>query len=515
MAQSKSMKRIADALKIETYDDKEKVLKHAQEAGIGSRKAIYMALAYAYQWYSMSIGTPPYMLSKFKGHNPEIKVQEPNKNIFYVPTIKLVFDFVESQYASRVTEYALVLQYVERMMQDPVFVDAAENPHTVIDIISAGEGIRKCAETQREFNNPGTGCGASKQDVEDYLKTACAKAYKNKATISTIEIDTPKTSGYVLMMGRVSTDGEVDVLDIMDAGQDQIYSLTKDEALKDTSSLSATLNLLSDTIGYLSVFGEKDKTIVSVDKGGDLIRVSLDHNEDASVVITASPKDTDILAGFDNRASLSSKDQSWCLENVQNRATRRVYEIEQNADIDGAEMVYDLKSQVGKKITKSIHFNAMDKDTNGQMSVKKIKDDDWKFTTTFDREDIDDLYSWTKDWLTDKRPKAADRIIPIQISEKEFMLEGTGGSESKTISMTTGVPADIHHAYRVFGREFVKVTEQVWLNPKIKTMTLRAPDSGLIEIRCEDDVATYTIDIPTTLKGDVNHNPILFCKLAA
>ncbi len=491
MAQSKALKRLLQNIAIDKYDDREEVLEAAKKEGFNSRQGTYVALAYAYQWYVMSINDPSYMMQKFQ--SSEIKVSDAEKKSMFLPTIKLIFDFTESQYYSRASEYALVLQYVHRMMDDDLYADSSEDPSIVITIIKEGEGIRKCIEKQRAHNNPPDKNEATQSEINNYLQKACEQVYQNKKSLSTIKIDSPANSnGFVLMMGRVDKNGDIDIVDVMNAGKEEIFNLTRDQALSDTSSLSDTLNMLGDTLGYLHVFGTKEEPIVTVEQGGDIIYLSLDKNEDASVVISAKPKEKNVLNGFKNRAHMAMKNKKWFKEKAQSRAHRQMYDLKENDKVKTSEMAYDLLNQAKEGSITTIHFNKMNAKTTEQVITKSIPSNDWVISADLSRSEIDDLYSWTKGWLGIKRPNAAARIIEITVNQNDLTFttgvksddtdaEESDGSEDKQILISTGYNGN-DKKYRVFGREFVKVIEQVWLNPNIANLTLRFPDKGLVEI---------------------------------
>ena len=509
MAKSKPMERLFNNLTIKSYDDREELLKQAKKEGFNSRQGTYTALAYAYQWWVMSLKDEAYMLQKFKSHDPEIKVNDTDKINMYVPTIKLIFDFTESKYYSRASEYALVLQYVHRMMDTDMYREEAENPSIVITIIKEAEGIRKCAEAQRQFNNPLNANEATQKQINDHLQKACTKIYKDKKALSTVTVDAPATStGFVLMMGRVGDDGAVDVVEVMDADADAIFSLTKDEALKDVSGMPATLNFLGDTLAYLKVFGTSGTPVVTVEPGGAEICISLDKNEDASVVIKVRPKETNILQGFTNRAHLSAKDCEWFMEKAQDRVHRRIYDIAANTNVPTSEVAFSLTSQINQA-EKVIHFNAMNKATNGQIGIKDIDATEWVFKLGLGRLDIEEIHAWMKGWAEVKRSSKSDRIIPVIVDDENLTFKGDnkGASKDLVIPVNSGLAKGKDHTYRIFGLELVRIFEQLYLNHDIDGFHISAPDAGLLEITAEDTLAEYTIDIPTVLKGDVNHNP--------
>lgn len=516
MAKSKVMERLFNNLTIKSYDDREELLKQAKKEGFNSRQGTYVALAYAYQWWMMSIKDEAYMLQKFKSHVPEIKVTDVDKINMFVPTIKLIFDFTESKYYSRASEYALVLQYVHRMMDTDMYREEAENPSIVIAIIKDGDGIRKCVEAQRTFNNPVNANEATQTQINDHLQEACTKIYKGKKALSSLDLDAPKSStGFVLMMGRIEDDGGVDVVEVMDADADAIFNLTKDEALKDVTGMPATLNFLGDTLAYLNVFGTNDTPIVTVEKDGVGIQISLDNTEDASIVIKATPLEPNILQGFTNRAHLSTKDSDWFMEKAQDRVHRRIYDIAANPNVQTAEVAYDMTSQINQA-QKVIHFNAMNKATNNQVDIKDLDEADMKFKAGLGRLDIEEIYTWLKGWLEVGRRSAADRIIPVIVDDENLTFNGNngGGSGPLVIPVNTGLAKGTALTYRMFGRELVKIFKQLYLNHDIDGFYISAPDAGLFEITAEDTLAAYSINIPTVLKGDVNHNPTHFRKLA-
>lgn len=511
---SKSLQRLMNKLKVQQYDTAEDVLKVAREHGMGSRTAIYLALAYAYQWHLMSINNKSYMMQKFKSN--DISTSDNDKKNLFIPTIKLVFDFIESRYASRVTEYALVLQYIDRKLDQTEYVNQGYLPLLITDLINNDGGVRKCANSQRDHNNDSDDSdNHTPTEKKGFIQKACTKYYNQHASLSKIDVQAPPSStGFVLMMGRVDPAGGIDIVDVMDAGEEEIYNLTKDGVMNDTSTLSDTLNLIGDTLGYLNAFGVKETPIATVEKGGDVIYLSQNKNEDASIVVKAKPKDQTILSGFKNRAHMSMKNKKWFKENAQARDNRHMYNLKVNSTVKTSEVAYDLISRINQT-TKVMHFNAMTPDTVEQIITKSIPSNDWIISVDLSREEIDYLYSWTKRWLSINRPSAADRIIEITINQNDILFDtgnGDSGSEKKQLVIATGYQGK-DKKYRVFGRELVKVIEQVWLNPSFEKLTLRFPDKGLVEILAEDTIAEYIIDIPTVLKGDVNHNPMHFVSL--
>ena len=508
MAKSPSMQRMIDALKVEQYDDREEVLKVAKKEGFNSRQAVYAALAYTYQWYKMSAQDRPYMESKFK--SAEISVSEWSASHLFIATIKLVFDFNEPKYYSRVSEYALVLQFIDRKLELEKYLDGAEYPGTVLEIIKDAGGVRKCALDQRSHLT-GNETDLSKSEIEVYLQDECERKYQTKKPDTTVALASKaKVDSFVLILGRATQNGDVDIVDTMRIGVEEIYSHTKDHTSNDTTSLSDTLNLLSDALGYLEAFGPKAEPVVTVEKGGTAIYISLGKEDDASLVLTAKPKDQSILAAFQNRAHLSSKDRDWFQAKIQPRRLRRLYNIEPAPAPGGTEAIFKLGSNIKSDFTRSIHFNPMTPKTAGQVMTNTLTAADWAFDVGFGRDELDDLYDWTKGWLSLKRTTAADRMLPIDVDDQNITLRGTGGSVDMVLSANTGFPATETRTYKVFGREFCKVIEQLHLNDGVMGFYLHGAKKGLLEFRAEDGRLDYIIDLPTVMKDNVNYSPVHF-----
>ena len=136
VSKSTSLQRLLTDTTIKTFEDRESALAEAKKEAFNSLLGTYLALAYAYQWWVMSKDDRPYMEQKFK--SAEIKFSELETTNFLIPTIKLIFDLNEPTYYSRVTEYALVLQYVDRMMDKEAYEDVAECPALAVEIIKDG-----------------------------------------------------------------------------------------------------------------------------------------------------------------------------------------------------------------------------------------------------------------------------------------------------------------------------------------------------------------------------------------
>ena len=508
MAKSISLHRLINASKIDRYEDREEVLKVAQKEGFNSRQAVYVALAYAYQWYTMSVQDRSYMESKFK--SKEITVSEWTPANLFISTIKLVFDFDEPRYYSRVSEYAMVLQYIDRMIDDAKYQDEAENPGIVLKIIKDGGGVKKCAIDQRS-HIMGRDTGIAQADIDDYLQLECEKIYKTRKSAASVTLtSSPNAGDFVLMLGRAAQDGSVDVVDTMSVGKEEIYKLTKDHALNDTSTLSDTLNLLGDALGYLDAYSPKEEPIVTVEKNGTAIYMSLAGKEDVSVVVTATPKDQGMLATFKARAHMSFKHRNWFKGNVQQPRLRRLYSIQPLANPKKAIAAFTLNSNIQQGFEKHIHFNPMTPETAGQIMTNTLDANDWEFEVGFGRLELDDLYVWTKGWLELKRPKAEERIIPMIVDDQRIILEGKGGSESKELSANTGFAQGTSRTYRVFGSDFCKVIQQLWLNNDVMGFYLQAPKKGLIEIKAEDIRLDYRIDIPTVMKDNKTYSQLHF-----
>ncbi|MEX0299506.1 MAG: hypothetical protein AB3N28_10575, partial [Kordiimonas sp.] len=213
MAKSTSLQRLLTNTTIKSFEDREKVLDEAKREAFNSRLGTYLALAYAYQWWLMSKDDRLYMEQKFK--SAEIKVSDLETTNFLVPTIKLIFDLNEPTYYSRVTEYALVLQYVHRKMDEETYEDAAACPSLAVEIIKKGKGIRKCAEAQRQFNNPKDENEPPQTDLEAFLQKVCTNRYNGKESDGAVNIPAPKSSaGLVLMVGRPDQNNLIDIVDV-------------------------------------------------------------------------------------------------------------------------------------------------------------------------------------------------------------------------------------------------------------------------------------------------------------
>lgn len=508
MAKSTSLQRLINASKIDIYDDREEVLKVAQKEGFNSRQAVYVALAYAYQWYTLSIQDRPYMESKFK--SKEITVSEWTAANLFNATIKLVFDFDEPRYYSRVSEYAMVLQYIHRTIDTDRYRDDAENPAIVLKIIKDGGGVKKCAIDQR-LHIMGNDIEIAQADIDDYLQSECEKIYKAKKSAASVTLTSSAGAGdFVLMLGRATQGGNVDVVDTMSVGKEEIYKLTKDHALNDTSTLSDTLNLLGDALGYLDAYSPKEEPIVTVENNGAAVYISLAGKEDVSVVVTATPKDQGMLATFKARAHMSFKDRSWFKGNAQQPRLRRLYSIKPQANPKKAIAAFTLNSNIQQDFEKHIHFNPMTPETTGQIMTNTLGSGDWEFEVGFGRLELDDLYEWTKGWLELKRKKAEERIIPIVVDDQRITLKGVGGSEDKELSANTGFAPGTSRTYRVFGSDFCKVIQQLWLNYDVMGFYLQAPKRGLMEFKAEDNRLDYCIDLPTVLKDNKTYNPLHF-----
>ena len=510
---SASLKKLIDNLTVQTYTDAEDALEEAKKHGMGSRAAIYLAFAYAYQWYHMSLNQEAYMRQKFKSN--DIKVSDEDTN-FFIPTIKMVFGFNEGRYASRISEYALVLQYVHENINDAEYVNDSYLPTWVTELINENGGVRKCSIEQRKANNGTSNNLPCVSDEMKFLREKLKKHYASKKAKNSVKVtDLSTSSEFVLMIGRPDKDGEVDIVEVMPVGANEIFNLTQDCAFNDCSGLPDVFNMLADALGYLHTFGLKDEPCISIEKGGEAIVISLPEKELASVVITARPKDPDMFGSLTDRVRMAPKNANYFLERAQSRMKRHLYKLEENTDVDSAELAFNLTSNVDAEKTQIIHFYTPTNKTVKQLTADKIADEDWKFKVGFGLGQLDELYLWTKGWATLPRSSAADRIIPITVDHENVTFEGDvgGGSELHVVPVESDLPEGTSYTYRIFGRELVKVIEQLHLNPDVMGFYMRAPKKFLLELTAEDKLMDYTIDMPTAAKGDKNHNESYFSAL--
>lgn len=488
------------------FKDADAALAFAQKEARGSRLAVYAALTAAFNFYIQSKGIAKYLEDKFKSHDPIIPYKTGGS--FFTPIIKLVFGLTDSQYASRVSEYALALEYIDRLTKDQDFVDDIDNPAIGITIIQAIGGIKKAADEQRKHNNPRPNGVASIEDTNKFYREKCNEIYNTRDNFGSIDVEISTGEGdYVLMMGRVGSAGKVDVIEMMEMDSDTIIRLVKDKALEDVSSVPDTLNLFADSLGFLNVFrGNKDAPVISVDKGGDAINISMDNTKNASIIVTAKPKDPNLLSGFTQQAHLDDEGRNWFKKYAQEKADRHIYKIASEATKDAV---------IGFKLTNSInseseilHFKSLTRETRKQVKLDPRLAINWPFSFMISYAKMANLYhNWLKDWarpIEFERKKAADRIITLTVNKNGLALTSSG-SEDHHIQTNTGINDDEEYTFNIRGIEFVLVVDEILKNTNIDDIQIRGFGGGVFELQASDKIAEYTIDIPNLADGFINY----------
>lgn len=501
---------LQDKISKTKFKDANAALAFAQKEAKGSRLAVYAALTAAFNFYIQSKDIPAYLADKFQTHDPKIPFKEGSP--LFTPIIKLVFGLTDSNYASRVSEYALALEYIDRLSKDPAFANDIDNPAIGITIIKAIGGVKKAAEEQRKYNNPKPKGVATAEETNKFFRKKCDEIYNARDNLGSVKACTSTDKGgYVLMMGRVESASKVDVIEMMEMDADTIINLVKDKALEDVTSVPDTLNFLADSLGFLNIFKGKGAPVICVEKGGSAVNISLDNSKNASIVVTARPKKSGLLTGFKEQAHLSRKDCNWFKKYAQEKASRHIYTLKSEA-AGKAVTGFKLTNSINKE-TKILHFNPMTKYTQKQVKLDSRLATNWPFSFTIDYDELANLYhTWLKDWarpIDHKRKTAADRIIIITVKIAGIVFSSPG-SFKKFIQVKTGIVDNEEQVFTMRGIELVLVVDEILKNTNINEIQIRGFGGGVFELQVNDDIAEYTIDIPNLTDGYINYESKYF-----
>ena len=319
---------LSDKLKLKTFSDIQETYRYAQKQAADFRLSRYNALGSVYQLYVLMKSKPNALKDEFQKKG--IKFGE---NTPLLPAlIKLIFDLNDSKYSARVSTYFSALKYIERMCKEEPFKDEQyENAIVLtIDIFKVVGGISAAVEEQRSYERVKVQGVVDSKTLNEFFANECKKVYASKKPIETINTATTKPAGdFVLMMGRVEENGSVDLLETLDIDPNLVFSVAKDRALKDTSSLPEALNVFADSLGFLDLFKPADKPVVTVGANFDSVQISNNRYSESSIVVEVMPKKKDLMGGFSETLSLSIEDAKWFAKYAAGPAERRQFSISQ------------------------------------------------------------------------------------------------------------------------------------------------------------------------------------------
>ena len=350
----------------ETFrDELDVVLSEAKTEAFNSRDAAYNALAKSYVWYQGAINLNEngragreYLKVKFENNAPPIKKKAGVSD--YNCVVKLVFDMTAPKYASTVSKYTMTLEYLDRVLATSDHDELRLDPGYVAKQIEKVGGIEDCIKKQRAWlNEQNEDDRKNDKKVTKHLKDLSTDEYRNRKKIgSAMGRSVPTRDGFVLLLGRTIADGSeasrnIDVIDVLETDHKEVDRYVSTHALKDTSPVGATINLLGDTLELASVI--KGTPVTTVEQGGDVLTVSLGSDFDASVVVRAKPKNG-ALPGFAQRATLGTKGREWFEKNVSEAPRHRLFQVQGQPPAKAvAEFVFTNVVTQDKKV---LHFNA-------------------------------------------------------------------------------------------------------------------------------------------------------------
>ena len=527
-------------VRFKKFDNAQDALTKAKEEAKSSREALYYALSAAYYWYLQINHDFTFLLDELSKNQPEIKwlgkPEDPKNPVMpwdavkpddpniprdpFTPIVKLVFGYADRKYASTVSNYAKCLRFVDREVHDDAKYNAIydqhlSNPELAKNLIEAAGGIMACVEEQHKFENPKPEKDASQEERENFWRKECDQIYADRKPMNTVSLKTDTPVGnYVLMMGRVSDGGNVEIVETLQRPSSEIFSIAQSEAFQDVSTLDPALNLFADSIGFMNVFRPNERPVFSVEKNGAALHLSLDHTHSASIVVKVEPKEKTFLAGFSNRAYLEPQDCEWFKANAQEHKYRRIYTLQQ-ATVQGTVSAFELESRI-TQAKKTLHFNNMAKNAEKQVVLDATISVNWDYEIELERKDLTHLYlGWCQQWLAEfkdlKKRKAADRVITVSVTDKGLSLSSKFAISAGEVALKTGLSESVN--IPVSGHELLSVFMQLLACPNFDVFKLRGLETGVIEVEAEDSLAKYTIDLPMLINDGSRYVEKHFAKL--
>lgn len=504
------------SLRQEILDEIDDFLGDAQKEAVNSRASMNRALAMAYAWYARASGlsnkqtvNQAYLEHRFRNHKPPITKKEGVSDFNRV--VKLIFNMTPPQYASTVSRYTMALEYLDRHMSTPEHEEHRQEVDYVVGMISEAGSIEDCVKKQRTWlSEQGESERKADKKIAAHIEKESQKAYKAKPKLGDVKAQAlPTQDGFVLLMGRANGAGRIEIIDVLESDAKDVERLVAKHALRDTSGISETVNLLGESFDLASVI--PGKPVVAVEKDGKWLMISQGKDHDASVVVTTRPKNG-AFAGFSERASLSAKGREWLAKNIVDAPRRRLFECDFE---DGGSSVTDLvlTNQVTEE-KKPLHFNKITETSKNQVVRDATAMNAWQFEFDLDMAMAVHIYGeWLKPWIGVEKSKKEERIIVMTVS-KDGVSFAAESSQEVTYAVDTGITDEETYTLKLFGSDLVGVFSALVRRINgVECIHVRGHDTGILELEAENDLANYVVDLPTALADLTNHNTRHFDKL--
>jgi hypothetical protein len=389
--------------------------------------------------------------------------------------------------------------------------DVATNVDKVVQVIRDAGSIDKCVKRERA-NRAGLPQDADEKKVKEYLVKTSLAEYRSRQGLGSITV--PNIAGsdqLVLMMGRVGTAGSIDVVDVLDADQNDLERFVTEFGLRDTSLLDDSLNVFGDSLALASVI--KHEPVVTIEPQGKAPIISPSNNYEVGVVVRAEPKNG-ALPKVNERLHLVDVSRSLLAHNLIERPMRRLFTMTQSQS-STAPVSWELKNNVSHEVN-AIHF-----EKPGLHAVRQVDRDiaslqGWQFEFEISLQLLEQIYGeWLKGWRSLKKSKPAEQVVTLIIQKDGLSLSAeAAGSRTGTFHVSTGLRAGEAYQLHLFGAELTDTLAHLRQVPGVDKLTFRGCDTGILEIEAESSFARFMVDLPGVRRDTCSHNTKHFAKLA-
>ena len=494
-------------------DEVQDLLEDTRAEAASSRKVLRSTFAKAYVWYQRALALTgsqhaSYLEDTFKAEIPPITSKKGVSE--YSRVVKLAFNMNVPKFASTVSKYALVLDHIDRQMNSRKNKPNKFDEKFVEQLIEAEHGVHECVKSQRAWLDQKNKPAIDNQKlIADHLFELSVDEYRGRKSIALVEgKGTPTNDGFVLLMGRATDEvGKFDAIDVLDADEHVVDSLIVRNALRNSGHQSPTINLLGDTLSLASVI--RGKPWVTVEKGGKEILVSLGKEAEASVIVQAFPKNG-ALSAFAGRATFTHDSREWLKKNISDGPSRCLYSCK---SVKSSQAVAELEfTNTVTKEKSRLRANKPTENTKQQVVRDRSVFNAWHVELPVDTPNWEQIYiDWLLPWARlAKEP--GQKHITLGFTKKGISF-GSPVRPTGTYALTTkcNLKADVE--VNVSGSDLANVIRCLRNLPTVNGTTIRAHDSGVVEIEAGTPAAEYIVTLPAIDDENGAYNSACFSKL--